>query len=145
MKIIHTLVPVCLLATTLQAQAPRMQFNRETVPVRKARVAASAARYAKVELSDVVGRKERRDGQLVSVMAEVLAYDARLNTLELYDARSRAVVNVSLAQVSRATRQALAVRPATDVTVYGKVTTQQGRPVIVAHKLELVLLEAESK
>jgi hypothetical protein len=145
LKIILSLVSVCLAATALQAQTISSHPAREAAPARKARPAATGSRYAKVELSEVAGQKDARRGRLVSVMAEVLSYDARLEKLELFDARSRSVVSVSLAQVGQAERRGLAKQPATDVTVYGRVALRDGQPVIVAHKLDLVLLETERK
>lgn len=141
MKLIRSLVPVCLLTATLQAQSLRSSLNPDTTPVRRTRATANRSQYAKVELSEVAAPGDPQQGRLVSVLAEVLSYDARLNQLELFDARSRKVVRVSLAQVGRLQRLALAAQPATDVTVYGKVGTQNGQPLIVAHRLELVLLE----
>jgi hypothetical protein len=144
LRIILSLISVCVFAAAVEAQSLRSNLSREGAPARKARAAAPGSRYAKVELSDVAGKdaagdKAPRSGRLISVMAEVLAYDARLAKLELFDARSRSVVSVSLAQVGRAERRALAARPATDVTVYGQVAVREdGQPVIVAHKLELI-------
>jgi hypothetical protein len=145
LKVILSLVSVCLAATALQAQTSRPHSAREAAPARKVRPAATGSRYAKIELAEVAGQKDARGGRLVSVMAEVLSYDARLEKLELFDARSRAVVSVSLAQVGQAERRGLAKQPATDVTVYGRVALREGQPMIVAHKLDLVLLETERK
>ncbi|HYE73689.1 MAG TPA: hypothetical protein VEF04_10170 [Blastocatellia bacterium] len=145
MKSFLSLVILCLLTATVSAQNFRTQFNRETTTVKKARSSSSRTQYKKIELSDLVRQQETQNGQLVSVMAEVLSYDAKLQKLELFDARSKKVVNVSLSQVNASQRQSLAKQPATDVTVYGKVSSRSGQPVIVAHKLELILLEAERK
>jgi len=145
LKSFLSLVILCLLTATVSAQNFRTQFNRETTTVKKARSSSSRTQYKKIELSDLVRQQETQNGQLVSVMAEVLSYDAKLQKLELFDARSKKVVNVSLSQVNASQRQSLAKQPATDVTVYGKVSSRSGQPVIVAHKLELILLEAERK
>lgn len=145
MKSFLSLVILCLFAATAPAQNFRNQLNREAAPVKKSRPNSSRSQYKKVEISDLVSQKDSQNGQLVTVMAEVLSYDAKLQKLELFDTRSKKAVKVSLSQVNYAQRQSLAKQPATDVTVYGKVASRDGQPMIVAHKLELILLEAERK
>ena len=92
--------------------------------------------YQRVDLTDFVTHPDAYQGHLVAVTAEVVSVNANSQALKLYDAGSKALIRVSLAQLKKAQRRALIHDPVRKVSVYGRVWLKGGRLVIDAHRVK---------
>ena len=144
MFVVRSLVFVCVLAGLAVGQ---------TVAGGAGRAARTAqpkpqVNYVQVEAAALVKRPADFRGRRVTLTAEVISINARQRALDLYDARSRATIGVSLAELPKTQRRRLVAAPVRQVAVYGLVELQNGRPILKAEQVmpvEIALAERESK
>lgn len=91
--------------------------------------------YAQIDLKEFVNHPAELEGRRVAITAEVVAVNVNSRTLNVFDARSKALVGVSLTQLSKSQRQALIAEPVIRVSVYGRVEMKNGRAVIKADQV----------
>lgn len=121
MLLVRTFVLICCLAISLLAQARVQDFAENG--------------YAQVELQEFANRAAEYEGRRVAITADVFSVSADARTLNVFDARSKALVGVSLAQLSKSRRQTLINEPVTRVSVYGRVELKNGQAVIKADQV----------
>ena len=88
--------------------------------------------YAQVDMKDFASRPAECQGRRVTVTAEVVSVSADYRELNVFDSRSKALIGVSLTQLSKAQRHALIAEPVHHVAVYGRVEMKNGQVVIKA-------------
>ena len=116
--IVRTFVLVCCLAVLALGQG-----------------SAAGKDYAQLNWQDLVNYPADYEGRRVLITAEVVAVSADYKALDVFDARSKALIGVSLRQLSKAQRRALIVEPVRQVAVYGRVEIKRGQAVIKADKV----------
>ena len=92
------------------------------------------ARYERIDTTDFANRADTFQGRLVSVTAEVYAINADGKSIRLFDTESKALIDVTLTQLSKAERRALILNPVRRVSVYGRATVNNGKLIIEAHR-----------
>ena len=92
--------------------------------------------YEAINTTDVVAHPEAYAGRLVEVRAEVIAIGADSKSLQLFDGKSKMMIEVKLTQLSKSQRGALIRNPVHQLLVHGQMTVSGGRFAIVAHKVE---------
>lgn len=118
MIIVRTFVLVCCLAALALGQGSRTEKD-----------------YAQLDWQDFVSHPADYEGRRVLITAEVVAVSADYRALDVFDARSKAMIGVSLRQLPKAHRRALIVEPVRQVAVYGRVEIKRGHAVIKADKV----------
>jgi hypothetical protein len=94
--------------------------------------------YARIELKDFITRPADYLGRRVTVTADVISIGADYQSLDVFDAGSKSLLAVSIAQLPKSQRQALINGPVTRVTVWGKIKMREGRATIKADKVSAV-------
>ena len=118
MVIVRTFVLVCCLAALALGQGSRAEKD-----------------YAQLNWQDFVSHPADYEGRRVMITAEVVAVSADYRALDVFDARSKAMIGVSLRRLPKAQRRALIVEPVRQVAVYGRVEIKRGHAVIKADKV----------
>jgi hypothetical protein len=103
---------------------------------------AARTRYERIDTSNFVNRADIYEGRLVTVTAEVLAINADGKSIRLFDAESKALIDVKLTQLNKAQRRSLMLNPVRRISVYGRATVKDGRLIIDAHRAVPQKLEA---
>jgi len=138
MSAFRYLLALSLIAVAAEAQSVRHHFA--PAPAKSSRP-VSEANYARLELGQVAAPSSGMQGRRVTFTAEVIAYDARMQSVEVHDARSKAVVRVLLNNLTRAQRQEIVRQQVMDLTVYGRVVNQNGKMVVAAHRVDPILTD----
>jgi hypothetical protein len=98
-------------------------------------LATASVEYQPIDTTDFVNRAATYQGQLVAVTGEVCAVNADGKSVRLFDANSKALIDVSISHLQRSQRRALMLRPVHRVSVYGKAQVQNGKLSIDAHRV----------
>ncbi len=118
--IVRLILVVCFLSTLVFAQGSPA---KKDVPAVKA------------ELSEIVDRTAEFQGRRIIATGDVISISADYQSMDIFDARSKAMVVISLSQLPRTQRNALINYPVYKVTVTGRVEMRKGRAVIRAEKI----------
>jgi hypothetical protein len=97
--------------------------------------------YARIELKEFVSRPAEYQGRRVLVTADVVSIGADFQSLDIFDARSKSLVAVSIAQLPKSQRQMLINGPVTRITVWGRIETCKGRVLLKADKVSAIVPE----
>lgn len=98
-------------------------------------VAGAKTDYQPIDTTDFVNRAASYEGQLVVVTGRVCAVNADGKSLQLFDADSKALINVSLSRVQRSQRRSLMLSPVQRLSVYGRAEVRNGKLVVNADKV----------
>lgn len=101
--------------------------------------------YSRIELKDFVTRPAEFQGRRVSITAEVVSVGADYLSLDLFDSTSKALILVSLEQLSKSQRIALVTGPVTRATVLGRIEMRKGRAILKAEKVSIVAPDVLAK
>lgn len=118
MVIVRTFVLVCCLAALALGQG-----------------SVAGKDYAQLNWQDFVSHPADYEGRRVLITAEVVAVSADYKALDVFDARSKAMIGISLTRLPKAQRRALIVEPVRQVAVYGRVEIKRGHAVIKADRV----------
>ena len=88
-----------------------------------------------IDLMNFVNRPADYLGRRVAFTADVVSVSADYRAIDVFDSKSKALIGVSLSQLSRQMRQTLVNEPVRRVSVYGRIEMKRGRPVIKAEKI----------
>ncbi|MBI1763688.1 MAG: hypothetical protein HYR56_19860 [Acidobacteria bacterium] len=91
--------------------------------------------YVQVEAAQLLQRPAAYRGRRVVLTAEVVSVNARRAALAVYDARTHALIGVSLTELSKTQRRQLIAEPVYHVTIYGLAEMQEGRLVLKAEQV----------
>ncbi len=100
---------------------------------------------ARVELKEFVTRPASFQGRRMTITAEVVSIGADAMSLDLFDAGSKALIVVSLEQLSRTQRQAILTGPVTRATVQGRFEMRKGKAILKAEKVSIVAPDVLAK
>jgi hypothetical protein len=92
--------------------------------------------YRRLDLADLNNHPDRYRGRRVALTAEVISVNANCRSLQLFDATTKALIDVSLSRLRKSERRALIADPVHRVSVYGRVSAERGRYVVRAEKVE---------
>ena len=98
-------------------------------------VTAASVEYQPIDTTDFANRAATYQGQLVAVTGEICAVNADGKSVRLFDANSKALIDVSIGHLQRSQRRALIMGPVRRVSVYGKAEVQNGKLSIDAHRV----------
>src|ERR1700752_828545 len=98
-------------------------------------VASANASYQQIDTTDFVNRATTYEGQLVVVTGQVCAVNADGKSLRLFDADSKALIDVSLLSLQRNQRRAVMINPFHRLSVYGGAEVRNGKLIITAHRV----------
>lgn len=144
MFVVRSMVTLGLFVCVLAAAA----FG-QTVTVGAERTARTESvkqlNYVQVDAAQLLQRPAVYQGRRVALTAEVVSLNARRQSLDLYDQKTRAMIGVSLTELPKTQRRQLVARPVYHVTVYGLVEMQNGRLVLKAEQLMPVELALVSR
>ena len=98
-------------------------------------VASASVEYQPIDTTDFANRAATYQGQLVAVTGQVCAVNADGRSVQLFDANSKALIDVSLSHLQRSQRRALILGGVRRVSVYGRAEVQNGKLSIDAHKV----------
>jgi hypothetical protein len=98
-------------------------------------VASAAVEYQPIDTTDFANRAATYEGQLVAVTGQVCAVNADGKSVRLFDANSKALIDVSISHLPRSQRRALIMGPVRRVSVYGRAEVQNGKLSIDAHRV----------
>lgn len=113
-----------------------MKTLRLTVAILMLAVVASASvEYQPIDTTDFANRAASYQGQLVSVTGQVCAVNADGKSVRLFDANSKALIDVSISHLQRSQRRALILNAVRRVSVYGKAEVINGKLSIDAHRV----------
>ncbi len=118
MVAVRTLLLVCALSALVLGQARAVKND-----------------YGQIDLKEIVNRPADYQGRQVTVIADVVSVNADYKSLDVFDAATKALIGVSLAQLSRTQRQALVTEPVHRVSVSGRIEMKNGRATIKADKV----------
>jgi hypothetical protein len=107
-------------------------------------LAAAKDGYQRLEANDL-RHPESYTGQLVQVTAEVVSISADSKDLHLFDAQSKALIVVSLAQLNTEERRALILNPIHRLSVCGRAEMRNGRLVIDAHTVDTHVSDVDTE
>jgi len=88
--------------------------------------------YGVVDPAELAVNPVQYDGKLVEVMGEVVSIKADHSYMEVFDARTKVLIRVSLAKLTEGQRRVLINGPVHRVAVFGKMEVSGGRIGIVA-------------
>jgi len=125
MFLVRTFVLICCLAVPLFAHGAA-----QPDPVKNAETS-----YAQIDLKEFAAHPAEFEGRRIAVTADIVSVGADLRTVNIFDNESKALVGVSLGQLSKAQRQSLANEPVHRVSVYGRVEVKNGRAIIKADQV----------
>ncbi len=91
--------------------------------------------YPQIDLKDFTSRPADYQGRAVAITADVISVSADYRSLDVFDSKSKALIGISLTQLSRSKRQALVNEPVHRVSIYGHVGMINGRAVIKADRV----------
>lgn len=118
MLFVRTLVLICGLAVLAFAQTRPVDHG-----------------YSPIDMKTFATHPAEFEGRRVAVTADIFSVNADARTLNVFDAQSKALIGVSLAQLSKSQRQALIAEPVIRVSVFGRVEMKNGRAVIKADQV----------
>jgi hypothetical protein len=97
--------------------------------------AGASVEYQPIDTTDFANRGAAYQGQLVAVTGQVCAVNADGKSVQLFDANSKALIDVSISHLQRSQRRALMLGPVRRISVYGRAEVQNGKLSIDAHKV----------
>ncbi len=118
MILVRTFLFICCLALTALAQSK-----------------AADNGYTPMELKNIADHSSELEGRRVAVTAEIVSVNADFRSMNVFDQTSKAVVAVSLEQLSKSQRQALIHEPVLRVSVFGRIEMKNHRAVIKADQV----------
>jgi len=105
-----------------------------TVLVLAVAVAASDA-YEPIDTTDFSNRADAYQGRLVTVSGALVAVNADGKGIQLFDANTKALIQVNLLKLKKADRNKLMLSPVRNVAVYGRTEVRNGKLSIDADKV----------
>ena len=95
----------------------------------------ASVEYQPIDTTDFANRTAAYEGQLVAVTGQLCAVNADGRSVQLFDASSKALIDVSISHLQRSQRRALLLGPVRRVSVYGKAEVKSGKLTIDAHRV----------
>ena len=92
--------------------------------------------YREVSLAEIRDNPTLFSGQRVTFTAEIFSLAADSRSLDLYDGKTRTLINVSLANIKKSERRALVQAPVHRISVSGKLNLDRGQVVLEAERVE---------
>ena len=145
MKSFSLLLSVCLLAVATSGQPVHQLTSRnlsanhksrltvaKVMPVRKS---DAQPEYQRTDIEEITNSVTTSENRLVDVTAEVIAIDARQQSISLFDARSKKMLQVSISQLPKAMKRSLMFEPIHEASVLGRVEKRNGKIQVVAHQI----------
>lgn len=108
-------------------------------------MASAHGLYERIDTTDFINHPGNYHGRLVEVTADVIAISADGKSLQLFDSRSRMMINVTLTQLQKSQRRALTHSPVRHLLVYGQATVIGDRLMIDAHRVTAVPIQSAAK
>ena len=137
MRAFSTVVFVLMLALGVFAQSGVAPQNQAvTAPDAN----AVSPNYLQLDVAELIQRAAALEGRRVTLTAEVVSLNARLQMIDLFDEASHKSVTVSIANLSRSQRKVLLNEAINRVTVYGRVERRNGQLVLEAEQLMPVVI-----
>jgi hypothetical protein len=137
MRAFSTVVFVLVLAFGAFAQSG-IAPQQPTGPAQNA--TALDQHYYQLDVAELLQRATELAGRRVTLTAEVVSLNARRQTIDLYDDASHKLIAVSIAQLPRGQRKALHNEPVNRVTVFGRVTRNNGQLLLEAEQVMPVVI-----
>ena len=91
--------------------------------------------YESIDTTDFANRAASYQGRLVAVSGAVVAINADGKSVQIFDAGTKALIEVRLLNLKKAQRNALMLSPVRKISVYGKTELRNGKLSIDAHKV----------
>jgi type 1 fimbria pilin len=98
-------------------------------------VATASAGYESIDTTNFANRGAAYQGLLVAVTGEVCSVNADGKSIRVFDAQSKALIDVNLSKLKKTQRSALMLNPVRRVSVYGQAQVLNGRLIIEAHQV----------
>jgi len=98
-------------------------------------VAVAGDAYEPIDTTNFANRADAYDGRLVAISGSVVAVKADGKSIQIFDANTKALIDVRLLKLTKAQRNALILHPVRKVSVYGKTEVRNGLLSIDAHKV----------
>ena len=105
-----------------------------TVLILAAVVVANDA-YESIDTTNFANRADSYQGRLVAVSGAVVAINADGKSIQIFDADTKALIEVRLLNLKKAQRNSLMLSPVRKISVYGKTEVRNGKLSIDAHKV----------
>ena len=125
MSIVRALIVVIGLAGIVSGQTPATLNSN-----------SSKVTYVTVDSRELSKTPDRYVGHHVLLTGEIISISAGAKSLHLYDGNSPAVISVSLSNLKKSSRRALANEPVHRVSVFGRVNRINGRIMLEADRIE---------
>jgi len=91
--------------------------------------------YESIDTTDFANRAASYQGRLVEVSGAVVAINADGKSIQIFDANTKALIEVSLLNLKKAQRNSLMMSPVRKISVHGKTEVRNGKLSIDAHKV----------
>jgi len=91
--------------------------------------------YESIDTTDFANRAASYQGRLVAVSGAVVAINADGKSVQIFDAGTKALIEVRLLNLKKAQRNSLMLSPVRKISVYGKTELRNGKLSIDAHKV----------
>jgi hypothetical protein len=98
-------------------------------------IATASADYQPVDTTNFATRAAAYEGQLVAVTGKVCAVNADGKGVRLFDAETKALIEINLSQLGRSQRRTLMLSGVHQISVYGKAEMKNGKLIIDAHRV----------
>ena len=98
-------------------------------------IATANVDYQPVDTTNFATRAAAYEGQLVAVTGKVCAVNADGKGVRLFDAETKALIEVNLSQLARSQRRTLMLSGVHQIWVYGKAEVKNGKLIIDAHRV----------
>ena len=92
--------------------------------------------YSEITLSEVNRDPGVFVGRRVTLTGEIVSVSANYQSIHLFDGPSRAMINVSLGNLKKTERRALVFAPVRRLSVYGRLSLDQGHVVLRAERVQ---------
>ncbi len=116
-----------------QPMGPAQNLNAQTAT-------ALDQSYYQLDVAELLQRATSLEGRRVTLTAEIVSLNARRQTIDLYDDASHKFIAVSIAQLPRNQRKTLHNEPVNRVTVFGRITRNNGQLLLEAEQLMPVVI-----
>jgi hypothetical protein len=98
-------------------------------------IAHANAAYGPIDTTNFANRAADYEGRLVAVSGKVCAVSADGKSVRLFDAKSKALIDVYIGHLQRDQRRLVLENPVLQLSVYGKAEVMNGKLVVDAHKV----------
>jgi len=92
--------------------------------------------YVTVDSRELSKTPDRYVGHHVSITGEIISISAKAKSLHIFDGSSPEVISVSLSNLKKSSRRALANEPVHRVSVFGRINRINGRITLEADRIE---------